>query len=125
MKRLMILSLMFLGIFFVAPVWSHHMAEGIVSDEVWLRVDEQLESSNSLHNINMESVLDSMTMELDPNGNEVLSSEYTVLTEDVDEYMEALTSLWIKSRMKCNAFLQATEIAKTRLHSRPSCWSFR
>lgn len=89
MKRLVMLSLMFLGIFFVAPVWSHHMAEGIVSDEVWLRVDEQLESSNSLHNINMESVLDSMVMEIDPNGNEVLASEYTVLTEDVDEYMEA------------------------------------
>ena len=89
MKRLMILSLMFLGIFFIAPVWSHHMAEGIISDDIWQMVDQQLEESNSLHNITIDQVMDSMAVTNDDSGNVVLVTSYMVETSALDEYMEA------------------------------------
>lgn len=71
MKRLMILSLMFLGILFIAPAWSHHPAEGIVSDDIWQMVDGLLEEADSPHlTIDFDDVMDSMAVAAVPGGGE-------------------------------------------------------
>lgn len=100
MKRLMILSLMFLGILLVAPAWSHHAAEGIVSDDIWQRIDSMLEEANSPHlNIDFDNVMDSMAVaevggggeycsgNNDCGGRLLLETSIVVPTEYVDEYM--------------------------------------
>lgn len=61
MKRLMILSLLFLGALYIAPAFSHHPAEGIVSDDIWQNIDDMLEEADSPHlNIDFDDVMDSM-----------------------------------------------------------------
>lgn len=100
MKRLMILSLMFLGVLLVAPAWSHHAAEGIVSDDIWQRIDSMLEEADSPHlNIDFDNVMDSMGVAEIPGGGEycsgsdncggrlLLETSIVVPTEYVDEYM--------------------------------------
>ncbi|MBT8039911.1 MAG: hypothetical protein HKO85_06445 [Xanthomonadales bacterium] len=49
MKRIT-LSMTFLGFVFSAGLWAHHMAEGIISAELWEQIDDSLEDSNSQHN---------------------------------------------------------------------------
>lgn len=100
MKRLMILSLMFLGILLVAPAWSHHAAEGIVSDDIWQRIDSMLEDADSPHlNIDFDNVMDSMGVAETPGGGEycsgnndcggqmLLETSIVVPTEYADEYL--------------------------------------
>ena len=100
MKRLMILSLLFLGILYIAPVWSHHPAQGIVSDDIWQRIDGLLEDANSPHlSIDYNDVMDSMgIVEVPGAGNDcsgnddcggrmLLVSSIVVPTEYADEYL--------------------------------------
>jgi len=69
MKRFMILTLMFLGMLFAAPVWSHHAAEGIVSDDIWQMIDGLLEDADSPHlSIDFDDVMDSMGIAAAPGG---------------------------------------------------------
>lgn len=44
MKRI-IFGMTFLGAVFSASLWAHHMAEGIISDELWEDIDFRLEDS--------------------------------------------------------------------------------
>lgn len=103
MKRLMILSLVFLGVLLVAPAFSHHAAEGIVSDDIWQRIDSMLEEADSPHlNIDFDNVMDSMGVVERPGGGEycsgnndcggglLLETSIVVLTEDADEYLAAI-----------------------------------
>lgn len=100
MKRLMILSLIFLGILYVAPVWSHHPAEGIVSDDIWQMVDGLLEDANSPHlTLDFDDVMDSMGIaevpgagndcsgSTDCGGRLLLVTSIVVPTAYVDEYL--------------------------------------
>jgi len=100
MKRLMILSLIFLGILLVAPAFSHHAAEGIVSDDIWQRIDSMLEEADSPHlNIDFDDVMDSMGVAEVPGGGDycsgddscggrmLLETSIVVPTEYVDEYL--------------------------------------
>jgi hypothetical protein len=100
MKRLMILSLMFLGMLFIAPAWSHHPAEGIVSDDIWQMIDGLLEDADSPHlTLDFDDVMDSMGVAAVPGaGNDcsgdadcgdrlLLVTSIVVPTAYVDEYM--------------------------------------
>lgn len=100
MKRLMILSLMFLGMLFIAPAWSHHPAEGIVSDDIWQMIDGLLEDADSPHlTLDFDDVMDSMGVaevpgagndcsgDSDCGGRLLLVTSIVVPTAYVDEYM--------------------------------------
>ncbi len=100
MKRMMILALMLLAALFAAPAWSHHAAEGIVSDDIWQMIDGLLEDANSPHlNIDFDDVMDSMavaaasgggdncTGDADCGGRMLLVTSIVVPTGYVDEYM--------------------------------------
>lgn len=49
MKKYLAGFLMALATLFAAPAWSHHAAEGIVSDEIWDMIDGLLEDADSPH----------------------------------------------------------------------------
>ena len=100
MKRLVILSLMFLGIVFIAPAWSHHPAEGIVSDDIWQMIDGLLEEADSPHlTLDFDDVMDSMGVANVPGGGEnctgntdcggrmLLVTSIVVPTEYADDYL--------------------------------------
>lgn len=100
MKRLMILSLVFLGIAFIAPAWSHHPAEGIVSDDIWQMIDGMLAEADSPHlTLDFDDVMDSMGVVNVPGGGEdcsgntdcggrmLLVTSIVVPTVYADEYL--------------------------------------
>lgn len=100
MKRLMILSLFFLGALYIAPAFSHHPAEGIVSDDIWQMIDGLLEDADSPHlSIDFDDVMDSMGVaevpgagndcsgDDDCGGRMLLVTSIVVPTQYVDEYL--------------------------------------
>lgn len=100
MKRLMILSLLFLGALYIAPAFSHHPAEGIVSDDIWQMIDGLLEDADSPHlSIDFDDVMDSMGVaevpgagndcsgDDDCGGRMLLVTSIVVPTQYVDEYL--------------------------------------
>jgi hypothetical protein len=78
-----------LAVLYMAPAWSHHPAEGIVSDAVWDMIDENLELVDSPHlNIDFDDVMGSMRVSEDSErGSLFLVTSATVLMEDVDDYV--------------------------------------
>lgn len=110
MKRYLIPGLMFLGVLFAAPVWSHHAAEGIVSDDIWQMIDDLLEAADSPHlNIDFDAIMDSMAVGSAPGGSDncngdadcsgrmFLVTSIEVPTADVNEYIEYIepvVELW-------------------------------
>jgi hypothetical protein len=100
MKRLMILSLLFLGALYMSPAFSHHPAQGIVSDDIWQMIDGLLEDADSPHlSIDFDDVMDSMgVVEVPGAGNDcsgnddcggrmLLVTSIVVPTQYVDEYL--------------------------------------
>ena len=100
MKRFMLPGLLFLGILFVAPAWSHHAAQGIVSDDIWQMIDGLLEEADSPHlNIDFDDVMDSMAVAAVPGGGDncsgdvdcggrlLLVTSVVVPTQFVEDYM--------------------------------------
>jgi len=100
MKRFLIPGLLFLGVLFSAPAWSHHAAEGIVSDDIWQMIDGLLEDADSPHlSIDFDDVMDSMAVAAAPGGSGdcsgnndcsgrlFLVTSIVVPTEYVDDYM--------------------------------------
>ena len=83
MKRLMMASTVFFCMLFIAPVWAHHPAEGIVSDEIWDMVDTLLEGSPHL-DIDFDNVMDSMTFVTDSDGRSSAETTITVVITDDD-----------------------------------------
>lgn len=84
------LGAMLLGLMFAAPVWAHHAAEGIISDDVWQMIDDNLTIVDSPHlTIEFDDIMNSMRVGEDPDddGSLFLLSSITVLVEDVDDYM--------------------------------------
>ena len=78
MKRLMMVSTIFFTVLFVAPAWSHHPAEGIVSDEIWQMVDDLLVEADSPH---LDLVVD------DDMGQQLLVTSIVVETDEADDFM--------------------------------------
>jgi len=93
MKRFIVVCAMFLGLLLVAPVWSHHAAEGIVSDDIWTMVDDLLEGSPHLDmEIDLDAVMLSMDVTTDP-GYLALSSSAEVETDMVDLYLLVVNAI--------------------------------
>jgi hypothetical protein len=87
MKRLMMASTVFFCMLFIAPVWAHHPAEGIVSDEVWQMVDDLLTAAESPHlDIDFDNVMDSMSFVTDSEGRSSAETTITVVitADDTD-----------------------------------------
>ena len=84
MKKLMILGMMFSAVLLVTPAWSHHPAEGIVSDEIWAMVDSMLVEADSPHlDINFEDIQSSM-------GSSTQVSSVVVDTGEVQDFIDAI-----------------------------------
>lgn len=83
MKKLMMISMMFFAILLVTPAWSHHPAEGIVSDEIWDMVDQMLVDADSPHlTIDFDNIMESM-------GSSTQVSSTVVSDDDVQYFVEA------------------------------------
>jgi len=108
MKRVMIFTLMFLAIMFTAPAWSHHPAEGIVSDDIWQMVNDNLVEAGSPHlTIDMSDIMDSMgTVDVPSSGNDcsgnadcggrvLLVTSIIVEPTDFQTYMDAIEDVTI------------------------------
>ena len=108
MKRLLILTLMFLGAIFTAQVWSHHPAEGIVSDDIWQMVNDNLEAADSPHlTIDLSDIMDSMgtanvpsgsndcSGDADCGGRVLLVTSIVVEASDFQTYMDAIEDVII------------------------------
>jgi len=88
MKRTVMTSTLFLASLLAAPAFAHHAAEGIVSDDIWQMIDDNLEAVYSPHlNIDFDDVMGSMSAVSDDDGDMYLVSGITVYTDEVDEYM--------------------------------------
>jgi len=88
MKSIKIWSIALLGSMIMAPAWSHHPAEGIISDDIWQRIDDHLREIESPHlNIDFDDAMSSMRVREDPNqGCQLLVSTITVREQDVADY---------------------------------------
>ena len=74
------------GVILTATAWAHHMAEGIISDEVWDRVNDILGDTPHLE-IDLGSVMGSMRIDEVPEGGSMLLvSSITVDAEDFLDY---------------------------------------
>jgi hypothetical protein len=81
MKRIIVSFAFLISLLLMAaPLMAHHAAEGIVSDDIWQSIDENLTDSNSPHQ-DMELDLDSMMT------NDVVVSTVRVPNEDVGEVL--------------------------------------
>lgn len=89
MKRTISWCIALFALLFLAPVWSHHPAEGIISDDVWLMIDENLQDADSPHlNIDFDNVVGSMRVSEDSDrGSVFLITSAIVPIEDLDEYV--------------------------------------
>ena len=84
----MLASAVFFSMLLITPLWAHHPAEGIVSDDIWQMVDDLLTEADSPHlNIDFDDVMDSMGVVTDADGNLSLVTSIVVYTQDVDEYL--------------------------------------
>jgi len=90
MKRIILFAVLFFGILLVAPVWSHHAAEGIISDDVWQMINDQLLEIDSPHlNIDFDDVMASMGS-AEEGGKVFLTTTITVMEEDAGLYVDLI-----------------------------------
>jgi len=91
MKRIVICTAWLFAALLSAPAWSHHAAEGIVSDEIWQMVDDLLEAADSPHlNIDFENVMESMGVHEGNDGRPSLVTSIVVYEVELDAYLAAL-----------------------------------
>ena len=92
MKRMIKFGLALFFTVFVAPVWAHHAAEGIISDDVWAMIDEQLTLADSPHlDIDFEDIMGSMRVGSDPeSGSDFLITYMDVVPEDAETLMDVM-----------------------------------
>jgi len=63
MKKTLLFSTLLLGSLFAGSTWSHHAAEGIVSDEIWQMINDNLVSVDSPHlDIDFTDIMGSMSV---------------------------------------------------------------
>ncbi|MGD2129926.1 MAG: hypothetical protein PVJ33_14150 [Lysobacterales bacterium] len=88
MKRILMTGTLFLAALLAGPAFSHHAAEGIVSDDIWQMIDLNLQEADSPHlNIDFDAVMGNMSLAMGDDGDMYLVSGITVYTHEVDEYM--------------------------------------
>ena len=59
MKRIFI-SFALLGVIFSASLWAHHMAEGIISADLWEQIDSRV---SDIHDDQIDDMLDGVTID--------------------------------------------------------------
>ena len=82
MRKLTVIAAILFAALFTAPAWSHHAAEGIISDELWEMIDDMLVDADSPH---MDLVLDDM-------GRPVLVTSFEVDDEDVADVLSVIAT---------------------------------
>lgn len=80
MKKLSVFIAILFTTLLTTPVWSHHAAGGIISDELWAMIDDMLVDADTLH---LDLVLDDM-------GQPVLMTSVEVEDEEVDDVLSAI-----------------------------------
>lgn len=91
MKKIVICSALLLTVLLSAPAWSHHAAQGIVSDEIWQMVDDLLEAADSPHlNIDFENVMESMGVHEGNDGRPSLVTSIVVYAFELEDYLVAI-----------------------------------
>ena len=80
MKKLSVFVAILFTTLLTAPVWSHHAAEGIISDELWAMIDDMLVDAETPH---LDLILDDM-------GQSVLVISIEVEDEEVDDVLSAI-----------------------------------
>ena len=80
MRKLTVIATILFAALCTAPAWSHHAAEGIISDELWMMIDDMLVDADSPH---LDLVLDDM-------GRPVLVTSFEVDNEDVADVLSAI-----------------------------------
>lgn len=86
MKWKTLTGMALLGAVFAVPAWTHHMAEGIISDDVWERIDDQLGETPHLE-IDFGNIMGSMRIdEASEGGSMLLQSSITVDDEYFLDY---------------------------------------
>ncbi len=88
MKTVLISGITALSLMAGMPAWSHHAAEGIVTDEIWLMVDDNLDGTG--HEIVFEDIWASMNVDETGDGQMALTSEVVVDDDAVDIYLVAI-----------------------------------
>lgn len=82
MKRLLLVCLAIVAVLIVTPAWSHHMAEGVISADVWEAVDAVL-SQTPHGDLDLQAISDSMNVSMDM-GYPALMSTLEVDSMDAD-----------------------------------------
>lgn len=80
MKKFLMISAMAFSLLFAMPTWSHHAAEGIVSDDIWQMVDDLLGDAESPH----------LDLDLDSMGRPTLVVSFEVYDDEVDDFIAAI-----------------------------------
>jgi hypothetical protein len=82
-------------IVFVAPLWAHHAAEGIVSDEIWAMIDDNLVAVDSPHlDLDFLDIMGSMSIGQDPDtGSTLLISYAEIDPADIGIYEDLIAEL--------------------------------
>jgi len=91
MKKTLIFSTLLLGSMLAGSTWSHHAAEGIVSDEIWQMIDDNLVAADSPHlDIDFADIMNSMSVFESDDGNLFLMTSIVVPSLDADQYLLAM-----------------------------------
>ena len=68
--KLIFITIALFGVIFSANLWAHHAAEGIVSDEIWQKIDDNLVDAESPHlenfTLDRTDTMDGATIYTDP-----------------------------------------------------------
>ena len=92
MKRKISWCIALFALLFMAPAWSHHPAESIISYDVWQMIDDNLAEVDSPHlNIDFDDVMEGMRVSEDSNRSSMFLVTSTVVhIEEVDDYVAYL-----------------------------------
>lgn len=90
MKRTTKLGLALLLTLFSTPIWAHHAAEGIISDEIWDEVDYRLQDTPHV-DLDFSDIMGSMGVgEADEDGSMFLVSSITVEEADCALFLDTI-----------------------------------
>ena len=91
MKRTVMIGTLLLALLLAGPIWAHHAAEGIVSDDIWQMIDDNLEEVDSPHlNIDFDDVMNSMRVGEGPDLRPYLVTSIVVYPDEVDMYLDEM-----------------------------------
>lgn len=77
-----------LGALVAAPLWAHHAAEGIISDDIWLIIDQNLVEADSEHlDFDPDNPGNTMDLDVDETGRAGIAS--TGIVEFTDDFTAA------------------------------------